>query len=213
MNDNSTRPLTVIRYLSKSQYVDDFFNNGMIWLSSFRAFRNLEDEQRRDPAEGWVYMEINNPNAHGAICVLNAQPAYILSTVLEGTNTEGSFKNSSGFRITNTLAFADCISHKIPGLIDHKQGLCSYRNSTVIRKQLDVPFKPPDSHTNPEEYFAEFQKFIASQIADSDAFSLKSSKYTVESEYRFIWWAQGEQKEDYKQLYCPEAVKFCERIS
>ncbi len=212
MNNNSARPLTVIRYLPKPEHVDDFFNDGIIWLSSFRKFWRLEDEQRRDTAEGWVNMEIDSPNAHGAICVLNAQQVYVLSTAVEGSDTKDSFKNNSGFRITNTWAFADRISHKIPGCIKHEQRLCSYGDSTLIQKQSPIPFKPPDAYANPEDFAAEFDKIIASQIADSDAFFLKGARFTLDNEYRFLWWAQGEQKEDYKKICCPEATKFCERI-
>jgi len=205
----SVRLPTVVRYL-ESEYVDMFFNDSIIRLSSFKAFRKHKDEQRHDPAEGRVSMEIKVPNANHAVVAMNGQEAYVLCAVtVESENMKARFKTNSGFRITNTLAFADCISRQIPGFIGGVQGLCAYRDNTLLQKKLNVPFKSPESYGNLEEWAAEYERFIGSQSID--AFFIKASKYSDEGEYRFIWFAQGKEKEDIK-LHCPEATKFCERI-
>jgi hypothetical protein len=191
--------------------VDEFFNDGIIWLPSFKKLREHSDESRRDIAEGRVKMEIEVPNAHHAVIATNAQDAYVLCAVtVESGNAKNHFKADSGFRIKDTLAFADCISRQIPGLVGGIQGFCSYRKNTLLQKKLDVPFKPPESYKNPEEFASEYESFIGAQSID--AFFIKASEYSYQCEYRFIWFVQGVEKEDYKKLCCPEATKFCERI-
>ena len=119
------------------------------------------------------------------------------------------FKTDSGFKILNSLAFADCISHYIPGFIGGYQGLCFYRDDILVTKQDDIPLRTPDTYSNPEEWAAEYDKYIGKQSVDS--FFIKYTKYSHQGEYRFIWFAQGCEKK-YLKIKCPEAIKHCEKL-
>src|SRR5215831_11408391 len=97
----------------KTQYVDAFFADGSVRLSSFEAFRRHPDEMRRDGQEGLVAMEIEAPNGTSSILGANGQEAYILcaSTIESAPKTPAH--DRSAFRILNCLGFADAISRQI----------------------------------------------------------------------------------------------------
>ncbi len=210
-----TRPWTVLlprltRYL-EAEYVDLFFNDGTLRLSSFKAFREHADEERGDLLEGRVAMEIKAPNGQHAIVSMNGQEAYVLCAgTVENKTMEASFATNSGFRILNTLAFADSISKQIAGFVGGFQGPCIYRDDVVIRKEDKNLIKPPDEYNNPEEFSEEYDKYVQRQTIDG--YFVKRLKFAHQSEYRFIWFAQGEEKK-YLDIKCPEAIKFCEKLS
>lgn len=206
----SIRLPTVVRYL-ETKYVDEFFNEGKIRISSFKKFRKYKDEEKGDVFEGRVSMGIEAPNGRYAIAAINGQEAYVLSaSTVESNNMKANFQADSGFQIINTLAFADCISRQIPGFDRSTQGFCLYRDSILLQKKTNIPIKPPEPHGNMEEWAAENDRFISEQSVD--AYFIKLSKYSHQGEYRFIWFAQGKEEKEHIDLYCPEATKFCERI-
>lgn len=200
----------VTRYL-ESQYVDDFFSKGKLRLSSFKKFRINPDEQQGDPSEGGASMQISTPNGNHTISVINGQEAYILcSGTVENKSMESSFKTDDGFRILNTLAFADAISRYIPGFISGMEGLCSYREDILIQEYDDTPIRSPDSFANPDEWEKEYDRYVAEKSVK--AFFIKRMKFSHQGEYRFIWFTAGESEREYIDIICPEARRFCQRL-
>jgi hypothetical protein len=200
----------LIRYLQQ-EHVDTFFEGGSLRLSSFRKFRKNPDEERGDIFEGRVNMEITSPNAHHAICAINGQEAYILSTsVIESEELKVVFGADSGFRILDPLAFADCVSRQIAGFLGGCQGLCIYRDHIMMQKKDSASMRAPESYASPEEWAGDYEKYISKQAVD--AFFVKRAKYSRQGEYRFIWFAQGQEK-DYLDIKCPDAIKHCERLA
>jgi len=157
----SIRLPVLIRYLEQ-EHVDTFFEDGSLRLSSFRKFRKYQDEQRGDQFEGRLSMEINSPNAHHAVCAVSDQEAYILSTsVIESEKLKVIFNTDSGFRILDSLAFADCVSRQISGFMGGCQGLCIYRDDIMIEKKNSTPTRTPESYSNPEEWAGDYEKYIS----------------------------------------------------
>ena len=205
----SIKTPVLTRYMKK-QHVDDFFEHGKLRISSFKSFRNNPDEEQGDFLEGRASAQIKTPNGNHAIVAMNGQEAYVLcATTVESQKLESSFSTEAGFRIISTLGFANCISSHIPGFVAGLEGLCSYRDDTAINKKLNADFPPPDSFPNPEIWADEHDKFVAQQ--SRDAFFIKRSKYSHQAEYRFIWFAQGPEKE-YIDIICPEAGQFCQPL-
>jgi hypothetical protein len=197
------------RYMEK-KYIDEFFESGKLRLSSFLSFRNNPDEEQGDAFEGSVSMQVETPKGSHAISAMNSQEAYVLcATTIESESLEGSFKTDSGFRILNTLDFANCISAHIPGFVGGIEGLCSYKDDIAIKKSLQESFPPPDSYENPEQWANDYDQFVAAHSRDS--FFVKRSKYSHQAEYRFIWFAQGSENE-YLDIICLEARRFCQPI-
>jgi len=189
----------------KAEFVDAFFRDGTLRLSSFEVFRRHPDELRRDPQEGLVAMEIKAPNGKTSILGANGQEAYVMSasTVETVLPPDGSI---AAFRILDTLDFANAISGQIPGFLGGTEGLCSYRDNTMLKKK-DSRIMPPPDGVDPEKWFEEQKRYIGRHTID--AFFVKESRFSQEAEYRFIWFASGSHK-DYLDIKCPAALQFCE---
>lgn len=204
------RTPNLTRYLEK-RYVEDFFKYGKLRIPSFKRFRNNPDEELGDAFEGRVSAQIATPTGSHAISAINGQEAYVLcATTVESQSIEAKFRTEFGIRILNTLGFANCISSHISGFIGGIEGLCSYSDDVLINKTIEESFPPPDTFPNPEAWGREYDKFVAAQ--SRDAFFIKRSKFSHQAEYRFIWFAQGIEKE-YIEITCPEARQFCQTIN
>ena len=68
----------------------------------------------------------------------------------------------------------------------------------------------PESYSNPEEWATDYEKYVGRQVID--AFFVKLTEYSHQGEYRFIWFAQGSEK-DHLDIKCPDALKYCERLT
>jgi hypothetical protein len=191
----------------KAEFVDAFFTDGTLRLSSFEVFRKHPDELRRDSQEGRIVMEIEAPNGKTSILGTNGQEAYVMcaSTVETTLPSDGSV---AAFRILDTLGFANAISGQIPGFLGGTEGLCSYRDNTMLKKRDSRPIASPPDGVDPEKWFEEQQHYIGKHSID--AFFIKESRFSHEAEYRFIWFASGIHK-DYLDIKCPAALQFCER--
>lgn len=192
----------------KTEYVDAFFKDGSLRLSSFDTFRNHPDELRRDPQEGRVAMEIHSPNSRTSVLTINGQEAYVLcASTIEARLPDADL--ISAFRIIDTLGFANAISRQIPGFLGGTEGLCSYRDNTRLIKKDPLIFSPPQEGENVDQWFEEHDRRIGKHSID--AFFIKERRFSHEAEYRFIWFASGPNRE-FIDIKCPEAIKFCERI-
>lgn len=191
----------------KAEFVDAFFLDGTLRLSSFEVFRNHPDEVRRDSQEGRIVMQIEAPNGKTSILGTNGQEAYIMcaSTIAAALPADGSV---AAFRILDTLGFANAISSQIPGFLGGTEGLCSYRDNTMLRKKDSKPIAPPPAGADPEKWFEEEQRHMGRHSID--AFFVKQNRFSHEAEYRFIWFASGPHR-DYLDIKCPAALQFCER--
>lgn len=191
----------------RTEYVEAFFRDGTLRLSSFEVFRQHPDELRRDTQEGRVVMEIEAPNGKTSVLGTNGQEAYVMcaSTVETALPSDGTI---SAFRILDTLGFANAISGQIPGFVGGTEGLCSYRDNTMLRKRDSRPIAPPPEGSDPEKWFHEQERFIGKHAID--AFFVKESRFSHEAEYRFIWFASGSHNR-YLDIKCPAALQFCER--
>jgi hypothetical protein len=192
----------------QAKYVDAFFADGTLRLSSFDVFRKHPDKLRRDEQEGRIHMEITGPNSRTAVVAINGQEAYVMcaSTIETALPTDGSM---SAFRILDTLGFANAISAQIPGFLGGTEGLCSYRDNTMLRKADPRPFESPPEGEDVEKWFEEHDRRIGKHSID--AFFVKESRFSHEAEYRFIWFASGQHR-DYIDIECPAARQFCERV-
>lgn len=200
---------TLTRHMP-SQYIDDFFLDGSLRLSSFDSFRKHPDEARCDAQEGLVAMIVNTPTGPLNILGGNGQEAYILcaSTVelLDPSELPGK---APAFRILDATKFADAVSRQIQGFVGGVEGLCSYRQNTMITKSDSMSIVPPTSAKNIEKWSDEMMQHVGK--LSMDAYFMKHISFAHESEYRFIWFAEGSQK-DFIDIKCPAAIPFCERI-
>jgi hypothetical protein len=123
------------------------------------------------------------------------------------------FGTDSGFRINDTVAFADAIAHRISGFRGGCEGPCVYVPSRVVLRDtgpcgIDV-FR---DHTEPEKYSMEKIMGFFGGIAGEDIFFLKDAKYSAQFEYRLIWHTHDSKVSGFLDLQVPEVRQFCTRF-
>lgn len=205
----------VYRYL-QVEYVDAFFATGALRLSSFAVFSRHTDEERLDTAEGHGFVINRNQEGEGShigASMSQGQNAYVLCGATCFTeDLSSAFQNNSGFRINDTLRFAEAISRYIPGFSSGLEGSCHY----VKRKMVDRDHGPIgiDSlkvSTDSKDIDGEKLFGLMGQVAGDDLYFLKNEKFRHQNEYRFLWQTPTAVNGTL-DLVCPEARQFCTRF-
>jgi hypothetical protein len=201
----------ITRYLD-SQYVDDFFKDGNLRISSFKTFRFNNHEERCDPSEGTSSMKINCLNGQISTLTICGSTSYIISaTTTESEDFQAKLNVNDGFRILDTVNFARCVATRIPEFSHGYEGICIYRGSQLIEKNdLLHDLTPPAENEDSEKWFRASQHRIAQLSVDS--YFLKHIRFSPQAEYRIIWVSRDKQQ-DYLHIKCPEARQFCERLT
>lgn len=205
---------SVIRYLD-DVFVDAFFEKGTLRLSSFKKFRQHTDEQRGDTGEGSISMEIHTPNSHHVVAGYNGQEVYVLcgSTINSSEVMKAFGGAGSGIKINKPLSFAEAVSRKIPEFVGGFQGSCIYTDERSVRRDSPYIFSPPPENDEAEgEKWAEDNDRFLAQQNPQESLLLKPMRYANQSEYRFLWFATGLEK-DHIDIECPEARQFCEKVT
>jgi hypothetical protein len=118
---------SLFRFLDQ-EYVDSFFKEGSLRLSSFSRFHKHNDEQRLDKKEGRT-MFVHRTNQGGGQAITaratHGVNAYVLCiTMRYDKSLIESFGCNSCFRITNSTNFGMAIARHIPGLKSAFEGPC-----------------------------------------------------------------------------------------
>lgn len=202
------------RYLDR-QFVDLFFNDGVLRLSTFQTFARHVDEQRQDAKEGWGVVS-NNTSDGGGQSIFASVGMGFDSYVLCGSTMftqelKRAFGTESGFRINDTISFANVVSSHIPGFRTGIEGGCIYNQYRSVERDVGKinldDFKTPDG-----KGFDMGKMFqMTSQLAADDLFFLKQQKYAHQNEYRLLWFGSDSEL-PYIDIKCPEAVQFCTRF-
>lgn len=199
----------VTRYM-ETPFTDKFFKDGSLRLSSFRRFRSYADEVRGDAFEGRANQTWIHPDGgRSAIVGMNGGRCFVLcGTCSEGPEMAEAFGTTDGFRILNTLAFADAVSRQIPGFVSGVEGLCLYRDDTRLTKHMPQMFTVEDE-ANLQPAVDRFDKAARDEAVDS--YFIKRRKYATQCEYRLLWMALGDEL-DHIDIKCPDAIDFTERL-
>lgn len=214
-----TRPWTirrpyVYRYLQK-RFVDQFFTDGSIRISSFQQFSRHVDEQRKDTEEGRGIISntvAEGPSA-GTLMVygIHGENAYVLcgSTRCSKKLAE-DFGCDSGIKIFDPTAFGAALSCVIPGFIGGLEGCCYYLPNRAIETRmggagLEAIQSEPGSGSVDISKVAK----VASGLAGNDLYFLKEcSPYSHQNEYRILW-ISAHPASPYIDVKCPDARQFC----
>ena len=203
----------VFRYL-EHQWVDEFFNEGKLKLSSFNKFHQHKDEQRGDKSEGNSFIVGNSSNLSMYSVVSHGRDAFVLSTSLAYTDgLKKDFNVNDCFVIENPLAFANAIASKVPEYKGLLFGPCLYQENKIIKRT--VPAFDMESLKNEDtEDGLDFNKMMAlSNLAGgNDVFFAKTIKHIHQHEYRFLWFVWMDEVPEFIDIVCPEAISYCKRI-
>lgn len=206
----------LFRY-TEQKWIDEFFDKGNLRLSSFRKFAKHKDEERHDAAEGMAGIDIHYGNEqHFTGIGFFGSEAYVLSTsTIESTDLIKQFEGGDGyFKINDSVAFAAAISAHIPGFMFGYEGLCIYKDARLVKGKYAkplMPMPPPGAESEAEKYFAAVEQKIHEDTKLAPYF-MKPLRYAHQSEYRFVWCASPPTKETIN-IACPEARRFCEKIT
>ena len=202
----------LFRFLN-SEYVDSFFKEGSLRISSFSQFHKHEDEQRLDKNEGST-MFVHRTSQGGGQTITawstHGVRAYVLCAAMRyDKSLMELFGCNSYFRITNSTNFGMAIARQIPGLVAAFEGPCLYQDKKIIEQDLGHininQFKDPQGQIRKEM----LNDFIVSKMAHYPLF-LKEKSFAHQVEYRYVWIVKNKES-DFLDIKLPEAVQFCEK--
>lgn len=200
----------VIRYLD-TEYVDAFFETGELRLSSFAQFAKHPDEERGDRGEGRNIIDfVTEDGNEGYVVMSHGYNSLVLcGSTIESAELQQRFGTTSYFRILDTTAFGRAVAFAVPAFIGGLEGLCVYQDKRVIEKHgmpaLDVEAAKNAKLNTPGPLHDYLQK-----VAGLDPYLVKLSKYSAQSEYRFIF-NTSMRVEGAFTVRAPDARQFCQR--
>ena len=197
------------------QYIDLFFETGKILISAFQVYKSYDDNQLGDFDEGkstfvhnTIDEEIIKSNATGHMESGKKSYCFCTSTILD-KKLFNTFKRNSVFRIKDVGNFGMEISKSIEGTTNEMFfGNCIYLYERVLKEKvgtLAVRFQPTETNIKSSEIFS-------GSLFGSKLLFVKLIKYQSQSEYRMLWPTLMNVNCSLV-LDCPEALKYCEKIS
>ena len=200
----------LFRFIEK-QYVDAFFDDGTLRLSTFNKFKNHHDEQRLDKQEGQTFF-VHRTNQQGGqtleALAQHGQNAYVLcgATRFEKELMK-SFDCDSYIRINDPTKFSMAISKHIPGFVAGFEGACLYQSNKIIEKDLGYIDLNKFKNNSGQVDINMLNSFINHHMSFYPFF-LKDTSYAHQLEYRLLWLSNAEMNE-HIDIKVPEAIQFC----
>lgn len=208
----------VYRYMD-NKYVEDFFKDGSLRISSFKKFAEHPDEKLRDENEGSGVRLLTGSEATVLTVQARGLDCYVLcGSTLNTKSTINKWKasnaNNGCLVIDNTMAFSYAVSSHIMGFKGGYEGLAIYQDGTTILKHIES-LKGSDlleTYRRPDGSMDMKMMFDLGQAAGGiEEVFLKHSSHADESEYRILW-STSQSLEDYIDIKVPEARQFCRHI-
>ena len=194
----------VYRYLEK-QWIELFFSEGKIRLSSFNKFRKHLDEQRGDKVEGNnILIGTGNDKTIYAV-VSTGIDAFVLSTsLLYSKSLYNDFKVDGCFVIERPLEFMQEISKHIPEYKGINFGPCIYKSEVLIKRQLpDFNLDTLKSEDDPTKNDMSKLFTTSNLIGGNDVLFRKTLKHASQHEYRILWHSDQKDLPDYIDIIAP----------
>jgi len=201
----------VYRYLPE-RYIDQFFESGIIRLSTFARFATYLDEQGGDDQEGKGVLYIEGDQRSAMYSATFGSDAYILcgSTTLSQAQLDRwrIWKEPSAvLEIRNTTAFGMTIGRQLAGWRVGCEGLCEYGDRAIDRHDTSVDrlveeMQATGSGPTLDELFQ-----ILTVHGAAFCFR-KRPQFQGESEYRWIWLVDRSVS-DPIEVTCLEARQYC----
>jgi len=209
----------VYRYMNK-EFVELFFEKGVLRISSFKKFKEYPDEIRGDKNEGNGGVTGTSDTSGFQFHVMSnvGSDAYMLcGSIIESDKIKKTFNTNACFRIVKPLDFSVAVSNAILGFKQSFQGFCNYREHRIIKKL--IPGMDINDFTGPEGDIiigGEKGNQRTNEILGNgiDLMFLKEKKYQEQFEYRFVWTINSQfyPMSEYIDINCKEAAQFCEKI-
>lgn len=208
----------VYRYLDP-EFVDLFFNKGILRISSFEHFREYPDEIRGDKSEGGGSVHGRNEKEKFSYVLMTqvGSNGYMMSaSLVDSDELRSEFETEECFRIHDPINFAAAISNALLGVAQLYVGFCNYQDRRTIEKTTEGISKDDLSDGNGNLIIGGpgMAKIHSNLIGNgTDLMFLKEKKYQTQSEFRFIWTINTKffDMNKWIDVKCPEAIQYCER--
>jgi hypothetical protein len=201
----------------EAKYVEGFFNDGSLRLSSFARFAQHPDERLRDTAEGIGSRFGIGSQATIAMVGGRGTDCYVLCATLH--NTEGVRKqfghSDACIAIDNILGFANAVSLKLPFFTQGFEGPVIYQDNTTIYKNIGATSAEEliERYKNPDGTLRmEMLQDMAGRMGVIEEYFIKHSRHAQECEYRLLW-ATGQTAEPFIDIKVPDARQFCRHVT
>lgn len=202
----------VFRYLEK-EFVDLFFNEGIIRLSSFRKFHKHTDEQRGDKKEGQNHIVGIGKEKTMFAETFNGDDAFVLSTSLMlNDQMYDDFNVDACLVIEKPIEFMNSIAQKIPEFKGINFGPCLYQPDKSIRRKMDFDLESLKSDDDPNSMDMNKMFNAVNQISGKEVLFAKTNEYSPQHEYRFLWHSELKNLPEFIYIEVPEAIEFCRKI-
>lgn len=206
----------VFRYLPQ-KYVDAFFTDGTLRISSFSQFAKHADEERRDEKEGNGIRAGIGENATVIVATERGSDFYVLcGSLIFGKRMQETFEGADGcFVIDDTVNFAGAIARSLLGFKGGMEGPAIYQDDPTIRRDIGATTLDDmlNAHKNPDgTIYVALLPQLRAQVGGMEEFFTKSGRYANQAEYRLLWGIEGN-AQDFIDLKVPAARQFCRKLT
>lgn len=209
---NSYVPM-VFRYLEE-EWVEEFFKDGSLRISSFSMFRKHSHQERSDIGEGKNVIQGNAEDISFYATTEHGNNAYVLSTsLISNQQLMKDFGVNSGFVIEQPFLFMQEVSKQIPDYLGIRFGPCLYLDNKTIRRTVNT--KLENLKQEGDIKGIDMNKMFSSihNAGGQEVYFSKLTKYAHQHEYRMLWHSGSKSLPDYLDLKVPEARQYCRKIS
>ena len=185
--------------MSKSEYVDKFFQSGHLQLGTFTYYNAFEHDEIGDREEGSFLLVGQGKSVTHFNQVAGGFNKYVLCCYAGEPDPEcvSKFGYDACFEITDVRRFTKAIAKSVKAK-EFVFANCIYNTHKVIVGELFEDYHSP--------------KFLSRtlEIAGLAKYFVKNVKFSHQREFRFLWSARSDV---YSPLIvrCPQAVEFCRK--
>lgn len=206
------------RYLP-TKYIDDFFRDGSLLLTTYERCKIHEDKVRCDPNEGKrTYMLTHGGKVLAGIEGVGRRSYLLCTSMLADAD---HFDDKSYFTINDPLAFASAIARSVPAFRSGRLGKCLYRPDRSLSRESQRPVIPDPSELRAaqsqeavELAFNKIQQAMAdlvdAELGGETYFVKAEVPFKKDAEFRFIFTVKDDVAGPLV-VPCPEAISFCAR--
>lgn len=199
----------VYRYLEQ-RYVEAFFADGSLRLTSFSRCQQHADEQRLDHEEGLIRVLVSSRKTGDFRSLTEfkagTDPFILCTTLWHNQSLMQAFGCDSFIRIHDPAEFGARVSKHIPGFVQGGEGPCMYQNRRLIEAAID------DTSTSSDIFNEGSRNDLEGALKDAVQhfpFFIKHRSFSHQAEYRLLWVTSVQQPGDYLDIKVPEARELC----
>jgi hypothetical protein len=198
----------VYRYVDE-KFVDAFFQDGSLRLTSFAKCKKHTDEQRLDLEEGRLRLAISDSDTGTLKSLYELEftdNVYLLCTTLwHNGQLMQDFGCNSFMRIHDPAEFGRRVSRHVPGFRMGGEGPCMYQHLRLLEASL--PNEKEGASTSSELSKREQLQWLLQRYA----LFLKHKSFSHQAEYRLFWLSDSGDLPEHLDIKVPEAREVCSR--